>query len=260
VARRGRVTRTVFFDIGDTLVHRPTVGPGKRLAEALGLPRERGRAITQLVFREAFGSPAELAARLRSLLEIERDIEPIVTEVWEAQQREPVEVPGATACVEAVAAAGARVGVISNIWAPYAAGFRRACPAIVPRIESWHLSYEVGISKPDPGLYRAALAATGSAPELAVMVGDSFEKDIVPAIALGMGAIWVPGGTGDAEHASGGRSAEAAAAPGATMLPTGAVYARDLVEVRTLLMAAIDGADTPRVRLSTAPSRGIGTP
>lgn len=242
------MTRTVFFDIGDTLVHRPTVGPGKRLAEALGLPPEHGRTITQLVFRERFASPAELAVRLRALLEIERDIEPVVTEVWQAQQREPVEVPGATACIEAVAAAGARIGVISNIWAPYAAGFRRACPAIVPRIVSWHLSYEIGIAKPDPGLYRAALAASDVRPELAVMVGDSLDKDVAPALALGMGAIWVPGAGG------------APAGHQPTTLPVGAVYARDLAEVRTLLLAAIGGPEAPRAYLSMASARAIGSP
>ena len=249
------MTRTVFFDIGDTLVHRPTVGPGKRLAEALGLPREQGRTITQLVFREPFASPAALAARLRSLLEITRDIEPIVTEVWEAQQREPVEVPGATTCIEAVAAAGASLGVISNIWAPYAAGFRRACPAIVPRIESWHLSYEVGIAKPDPALYRAALAAVDTKPERAVMVGDSFEKDIVPALALGMGAIWVPGATTTSQDSA----TVAFGEHDPTTLPPGAVYARDLDEVRTLLVAALDRAEAPRAYLSTELARGIAS-
>ncbi len=244
MARRGRVTRTVFFDIGDTLVHRPTVGPGKRLAEALGLPREQGRTITQLVFRESFASPGALAARLRSVLEIARDIEPVVTEVWEAQQREPVEVPGATACIDAVAAAGAHIGVISNIWAPYAAGFRRACPAIVPRIESWHLSYEVGIAKPDPALYEVALAAADVAPEFTVMVGDSLDKDVVPALELGMGAIWVPGATAASER---------------TTLPPGAVYARDLAEVRELLLAALGQPQAPRAYLSTASSRGIAS-
>ena len=54
-----------------------------------------------------------------------RIAEPI-GQIWYAQETEPVEVDGATACVAAVRECGARVGVVSNIWAPYEAGFRRA--------------------------------------------------------------------------------------------------------------------------------------
>ena len=240
------MSRTVFFDIGDTLVHRPTIGPGKRLARELGLTREDGRAITQLVFRERFASSDALAARLQSLFPtLDQGAVPIVQSVWRAQEEEPVEMPGATACIAAVADAGARIGVISNIWAPYAAGFRRACPDIVPRLQSWHLSYEVGIAKPDVDLYRTALAATGVRPEDAIMVGDSVEKDVVPALALGMGAIWVPGPL-------------AGAPPRA--LADGAVAARDLAEVQRLLLAALDGPESPRVRLSAASARAIESP
>jgi len=240
--------RAVLFDIGDTLVHRPTVGPGRRIAEALGLSREQGRTIGSWVFREPFASPAALATRLRDAFGVRggpgapdaRDapgvpdaIEATLTTIWEAQQSEPVELEGATACVAAARERGARVAVVSNIWAPYEAGFRRACPAIVPLVESWHMSYRSGTAKPDPAIFRAALRALDVAPEKAVMIGDSLDKDVRPALALGMRAIWIPASEGASPTAPDRVPAAADSVPGA-------IVARDLHEARTRLLALLD--------------------
>ena len=53
------------------------------------------------------------------------------------------------------------------------------------------LSEEAGISKPDPALFRAAMARAGVAPEHALMVGDRLDNDIAPASALGMATALV---------------------------------------------------------------------
>jgi putative hydrolase of the HAD superfamily len=254
--------RAVLFDIGDTLVHRPTVGPARRIAEALGLSHEQGRTIGSWIFREPFASPAALAARLREAFDLRSAsgsssaspaadapntrgavsvphmadasdaIEAAVTAIWEAQQSEPVELEGATACVAAARERGARVAVVSNIWAPYEAGFRRACPAIVPLVESWHMSYRAGIAKPDLALFRAALHALDVAPEDAVMIGDNLDKDVRPALALGMRAIWIPAGEG-AEGASDLLATAADAVPDA-------IVVRDLHGARARLLALLD--------------------
>lgn len=235
--RSAAVPRAVFFDIGDTLVRRPTVGPGRRIAEALGLPLERAGEIGRLVFCEPFESPAALAARLRRDLGLTRSPESVIATIWRAQEEEPVEVEGATACVAAVRAAGARVGIISNIWAPYEDGFRRACPAIVPLIESWHLSYRYGAAKPDPGIFRAALTALAVPASRAVMVGDSLEKDVVPALALGMEAVWVlPKETAGANA----RDRECAAATrGLEAPPPGCRLAHGLGEVQKMVLSVL---------------------
>jgi FMN phosphatase YigB (HAD superfamily) len=233
--------RAVFFDIGETLVERPEVGPGRRLADALGLGADHARVITSLVFRTVFASPTALAERLRSELGLTDDPAPAVTAIWNAQLTEPCEIPGATACVAAVRAAGARVGVISNIWAPYAEGFRRACPDIVPLVDSWHLSFEGGTLKPNAAIFHAALAALQVAPAAALMVGDSLEKDIGPAVALGMSAVWLR-----REHATAAASDEPAVVAvdphrarkpsPAEVVPEGAVVARNLSEVRRIAL------------------------
>jgi len=241
--------RVVFFDIGDTLVRRPTVGPGRRIAEALGLPGDAARAITRLVFCEPFTSPAPLAERLRREFRLGEGIEAPIAAIWRAQEVEPIEIPGATACVAGARGAGARIGVVSNIWAPYESGFRRACPAIVPLVDSWHLSYRVGAAKPDPALFRAALSTAAVPAARAVMVGDSLEKDVRPALALGMTAVWILPEAGVTE------GSPVAASPASP--PAGCVVARGLAEAHDIILAVLAGAPAAdvalRLRLGNSP-------
>ena len=46
----------------------------------------------------------------------------------------------------------------------------------------------VGVEKPDPAIFRAALDALGVAPAEALYVGDLYEVDVVGARAAGMPA------------------------------------------------------------------------
>lgn len=49
----------------------------------------------------------------------------------------------------------------------------------------------VGSAKPDPAAFGLALAALGTSPQRTVMVGDRWDHDIEPALAMGMQAVWV---------------------------------------------------------------------
>ncbi|HAZ27218.1 TPA: hypothetical protein DCY67_01185 [Candidatus Acetothermia bacterium] len=49
---------------------------------------------------------------------------------------------------------------------------------------------DLGVAKPDPAFFRSALDRLGFAPGEAVMIGDSYEVDIVGAKAAGLRAIW----------------------------------------------------------------------
>jgi len=57
------------------------------------------------------------------------------------------------------------------------------------------ISGEVGLGKPDPGVFEDVLARLGVEPEAAVMVGDSWERDVLGALGAGMAAVWVAGGS-----------------------------------------------------------------
>jgi putative hydrolase of the HAD superfamily len=49
----------------------------------------------------------------------------------------------------------------------------------------------VGIRKPDPKIYEIALNELGVNPNDAVMIGDSYNNDIVPAKSIGCKTIWI---------------------------------------------------------------------
>ena len=52
-------------------------------------------------------------------------------------------------------------------------------------------SEEVGVAKPEPGIFRVALDRVGCAPHEAVMVGDSWASDVLGALAAGIPAVWL---------------------------------------------------------------------
>jgi FMN phosphatase YigB (HAD superfamily) len=54
-------------------------------------------------------------------------------------------------------------------------------------------SAEVGVSKPDPEIFRIALTKLDLVPARAIFIGDSYERDIAPARQLGMKTIWLKG-------------------------------------------------------------------
>lgn len=56
----------------------------------------------------------------------------------------------------------------------------------------------VGVRKPDPAIYRLGVEATGCSPADVLVVGDSYDKDIVPAGRVGCRTVWLKGkGWGD---------------------------------------------------------------
>lgn len=58
-----------------------------------------------------------------------------------------------------------------------------------------------GVAKPDPRIFQRALDRLGLPPSACWFVGDSLEKDIVPAHRLGLRTVWiVPAEKGPAAH------------------------------------------------------------
>jgi putative hydrolase of the HAD superfamily len=56
------------------------------------------------------------------------------------------------------------------------------------------ISGEVAVGKPDPRAFSTVLDALGVEPADAVMVGDSWERDVIGALDAGMAAVWISGG------------------------------------------------------------------
>jgi putative hydrolase of the HAD superfamily len=56
------------------------------------------------------------------------------------------------------------------------------------------VSGEIGVGKPTPDVFELVLDRLGASPEGSVMVGDSWERDVVGALAAGMTACWIADG------------------------------------------------------------------
>lgn len=174
----------VFFDIGSTLIDGPSQGPGKRIADLLGRPELRKR-IDGLLFRTNVKTPDELGELVSRELNVRA--EEAVAAIWRAQLDEAYVLPGAREAVARLREAGIPRGYISNIWPPFYHCFERHFPeeAACPRF----LSFELNLMKPDIAFYRHALEQTQA--DEAVMVGDTYRNDIVPAAETGMRTVWL---------------------------------------------------------------------
>jgi FMN phosphatase YigB (HAD superfamily) len=92
-----------------------------------------------------------------------------------------------------------RIGVVSNFYGNLDRILKEA--GMTKMIDSIADSSQVGIFKPQPGIFEAALRAMRVQPAAAAMVGDSPEKDCLPAHRLGLTTVWYrAGGSGDARH------------------------------------------------------------
>jgi len=98
-------------------------------------------------------------------------------------------VPGALELLDALMP-HVRIGIVTNGVVPEQADKIRICD-IGPRLDAVVISEEAGTSKPDPAIFRTALARLDSSPEEALMVGDSWEDDILGAQETGLPAVWV---------------------------------------------------------------------
>jgi putative hydrolase of the HAD superfamily len=86
-------------------------------------------------------------------------------------------------------AGGARLAVVSNWDVSLHDVLERT--GLRPLVDAVVISAELGVAKPDPAIFRAALDRLGAAPDGAVHVGDSLEHDVAGARAAGLEAVLV---------------------------------------------------------------------
>ncbi len=201
--------KAVFFDVYNTLARfwPPTEEIQESVGRRMGLPvtREglvRGYAIADELFnsensrtplatrtpqeRDAFF--AEYERRILSGTGVEVSLEQAL-EVW----REVSKVPKSLALFDDVLPAldslkglGLRMGVISNIRRDLLAQLEPS--GLFVRLDVVVLSQEVGIQKPAPGIFLAALERAGVQSSEALYVGDQYQTDALGARAVGLHA------------------------------------------------------------------------
>lgn len=98
----------------------------------------------------------------------------------------------ATNLIKSLKDAGFQLSLVSNLWPfPVECLFDEAnLGQYFPR-EYRVYSFEEGISKPDPELYRRTAKRCGVEAHECLMIGDSLANDILPALAVGMKACLV---------------------------------------------------------------------
>jgi HAD superfamily hydrolase (TIGR01509 family) len=95
----------------------------------------------------------------------------------------------APAVLETLRANGIRAAVLSNIGFDARPLLERA--GLLALLDSVVLSFEVGVKKPDPAIFRLTLDRLEVGPESALMVGDSWRDD-GGAAALGVRTLVLP--------------------------------------------------------------------
>jgi HAD superfamily hydrolase (TIGR01549 family) len=96
--------------------------------------------------------------------------------------------PGSIEAVEHLKQQGMAVAVLTNGKQAAqedklrAIGFESLVPSLLT-------SERAGKSKPDPGIFAWALAQTGRQARDVLMIGDSLENDVEPALGVGIGAV-----------------------------------------------------------------------
>ena len=82
-----------------------------------------------------------------------------------------------------------QLGIVSNFYGNLEAVCHSA--GLAPLFAVMVDSHRVGSEKPDPAIFRAALAPLHAAPETTVFVGDSLRRDREGARRMGMRFIWI---------------------------------------------------------------------
>jgi putative hydrolase of the HAD superfamily len=95
--------------------------------------------------------------------------------------------PATLATLDTLRAAGSRLALVSNATSDTAQAWPDG--VLARRFDVAVFSCEVGVAKPDPAIYQAALGRLGAAPEECVFVGDGADRELYGAAALGMTAI-----------------------------------------------------------------------
>jgi putative hydrolase of the HAD superfamily len=97
--------------------------------------------------------------------------------------------------LEKLSQKGLKLGIISNFYGNIEALCQEF--GMKPYLNVILDSTVVGMKKPDAKLFGLALEQLKLAPEQVAFVGDSFERDIIPAKSIGMQTFWIIGGDRD---------------------------------------------------------------
>jgi HAD superfamily hydrolase (TIGR01662 family) len=174
----------VVLDVGETLIDETRVWSA--WADWLGIPR--------LTFLAVVGALIERGGDHRDPIRLFRpdiDIRAEAARRREASDSDDITAddlyPDAVPALEALIAAGFRVGVVGNQPSRAEATFRALALELdfVASSESW------GVQKPDPAFFERIAEELRLPPQEIAYVGDRVDNDVKPAAEAGMAAIFI---------------------------------------------------------------------
>jgi phosphoglycolate phosphatase-like HAD superfamily hydrolase len=132
-------------------------------------------------------------------------------------------VPGVASLLAFLKRRGIKLGLVSNLASPFKAPV--AALALAQAFDAAVYSCEEGLTKPDPDIYRRALARLGVTADEALFVGDNLPNDVHAPAALGFrtAGIGVRGGEATLETAADLGLIDLAVTPFARLLGPGDV-------------------------------------
>lgn len=182
--------KAVIFDIGATLVTGPPVAPNKVIAGFL--ESVTAASISSVIMTTDLASAECVCSALEARFgTLPPDAIKGITELYNAQSSAAVEIDGATETVLSLKKHGLKIGLLSDIWNPYYASVEKALPGVIDAADAIALSCKTGSRKPCRDNFTYILNELGIQPQEAVMVGDTYTHDILPALEMGMSAVWV---------------------------------------------------------------------
>lgn len=142
------------------------------------IPIHESRIIRYRHFYDLAGAPVDRA-----------EAEEIATDHMQTYMSNRRIVPGAVALMEIVRR-HARTAVVTNNTV-IEQDEKLLTFGLWPHVDALVTSEECGVAKPDSAIFITALERLGVGVDEAVMVGDSWENDIIGAAGIGMRAIWL---------------------------------------------------------------------
>lgn len=99
-------------------------------------------------------------------------------------------IPGAFEAVARASELGFRVGLLTN-GVPDIQRLKLSQTGLEGTVDAVVVSGEIGVGKPDPAIFRHMLDALGASAGETVMIGDSWERDVLGAAGAVIRPIWV---------------------------------------------------------------------
>lgn len=177
--------KAVVFDVYGTLAE---IGDRRRpYAKLLQLLADAGRVPQENDAARLMSTPCGLAGAVQ-LFDAELSVSKLAPLEMDllAELASVTLYPDTAETLAALKIAGLKIGLCSNLAAPYAIPVLKQLPVA---LDAYVWSFEIGALKPDPATYRAVGHRLSCAPHEILFIGDTLEADYLGPRTIGMQSL-----------------------------------------------------------------------